>query len=161
MACRGGSRGGAQRPLTLSCASTVVSMATDVVYVPVSLVDTLLQKARPRLVARMASADMISVQEAAELTGETESMVRRWIARQDCIAVSVSRLPMRLPRWQFEDSILLWIGPISFALGARTSNGWAVLSFLEAPQDGLDGRTPRQALEQGDAARVLAVATFQ
>lgn len=161
MAFGGTSRGGARRSLTLPCASTVVSKVTAVVYVPVSLVDALLRKARPRLVARLASADMISVQEAAVLMGETESMVRRWIARQDCIAVSVSRLPMRLPRWQFEDSVLLWIGPISRALGARSSNGWAVLSFLEAPQDGLDGRTPRQALEQGDVAQVLAVTTFQ
>lgn len=103
---------------------------------------------------------MISVEEAAALMGEKESIVRRWIARQHCIAVTAPGLPMRLPRWQFEDSVLLWIGPISRTLNGRTSNGWAVLSFLEVAQDGLDGRTPRQALEQGDVGRVLAVATF-
>lgn len=108
----------------------------------------------------MASADMITVEEAAALMGEKESMIRRWIARQHCIAVTARDLPMRLPRWQFEDSLLLWIGPVSRALNGRTSNGWAVLSFLETPQDALDGRTPRQALEQGDVERVLVVASF-
>ena len=91
--------------------------------------------------------------------GETESMVRRWIARQDCIAVSVSRLPMRLPRWQFEDSVLLWIGPINRALGSERAMAGRSL-VLEARKM-VSTDTPRQTLEQGDVAQVLAVATFQ
>ena len=45
---------------------------------------------------------------------------------------------------------------ISAALG--TTEGWALLSFLESPHGALGGLTPRQAIEQGRADRVAAIA---
>ncbi len=103
---------------------------------------------------------MISVEEAASLVGEKDSTIRRWISQGHCIAVTAPGLGTRLPRWQFEDHLLLWIGPICRLLDANWENGWQVLSFLETPNGGLAGRTPRQALEQGDVEGVLAVASI-
>ncbi len=103
---------------------------------------------------------MISVEEAASLVGEKDSTIRRWISQGHCIAVTAPGLGTRLPRWQFEDHLLLWIGPICRLLDANWENGWQVLSFLETPHGGLAGRTPRQALEQGDVEGVLAVASI-
>ena len=45
---------------------------------------------------------------------------------------------------------------ISAALG--TTEGWALLSFLESPHGALGGLVPRQAIEQGQADRVAAIA---
>ncbi|MDH4392551.1 MAG: hypothetical protein QE285_14150 [Aquabacterium sp.] len=42
------------------------------------------------------------------------------------------------------------------ALG--TTDGWALLSFLETPHGALEGATPRAAIEQGRAERVLEIA---
>lgn len=109
------------------------------------------------MVARLRSADMISVAEAASLLGEDESAVLRWIKQGRCVALSLQGYETRLPSWQFEGDLLLWIGPVSEVLEA--SNGWQVLSFLETPLDGLEGRTPRVALEQGDVEQVLSIAS--
>ncbi len=72
------------------------------------------------------------------------------------MAVDVQGRAVRLPRWQFDEDVLLWMGQIIRALDA--SDGWEVLSFLETPHGGLDGRTPRVALEQGDVEPVLVMA---
>lgn len=109
------------------------------------------------MVARLRSADMISVAEAASLLGEDESAVLRWIEQSRCVALTLHGHETRLPIWQFAGDLPLWIGPVSEALEA--SSGWEVLSFLETPYDGLDGRTPRVALEQGDVDQVLALAS--
>lgn len=89
--------------------------------------------------ARLNSADMISVEEAGSLMREQDSAVRRWIARGHCIAVTAPGLGTRLPRWHFEDQLLLWIRPICRALDANREDGWQVLSFLETPHGGLGG----------------------
>lgn len=109
------------------------------------------------MVARLRSADMISVAEAASMLGEHESAVLRWIEQRRCVALTWQGHETRLPIWQFAGDLLLWMGPVSEALEA--SKGWQVLSFLETPLDGLEGRTPRVALEQGDVERVLALAS--
>lgn len=57
------------------------------------------------------------------------------------------------PRWQFEPSLRAALGQIADAL--ETKDGWTLLSFLETPQGALEGRTPRQAIEQGQLDRVL------
>ena len=80
-------------------------------YVPASSVRALLRQGRPYTQARLDCADMISVEEAASLVGEKDSTIRRWISQGHCIAVTAPGLGTRLPRWQFEDQLLLWIGP--------------------------------------------------
>lgn len=60
------------------------------------------------------------------------------------------------PLWQFEPAMLATLPRVSAALG--TTNGWALLSFLESAHGELGGRTPRQAIEQGEADLVIQVA---
>ena len=127
-------------------------------YAPASSVRSLLRQGRAQIEARVIAADMISVEEAASMMGEKVVAIRRWIALGHCIAVSSPGVGTRMPRWQFSEELLLWIGPIMQALG--TKSGWPVLTFLETPHGGLEGRTPRTALEQGDVELVLAVAAI-
>lgn len=117
----------------------------------------LLRQGRPTMEARASANDMISVAEAAGLVGESVTTIRRWISDRHCFAVATRGRVWRLPYWQFDVDLLPWIGPVCEALGA--TSGWQVLWFLETPHGGLDGRTPRAALEQGDVCRVLMVAT--
>ena len=60
------------------------------------------------------------------------------------------------PLWQFEPAMRAALPRLSAALG--TTNGWALLSFLESAHGALDGRTPRQAIEQGETELVIQVA---
>lgn len=132
------------------------STSSDSDYLPASTVRELLRQGRPESERRLRAADMISVHQAALLVGESVPTVSRWIASRKCIGVRIPGQPMRLPIWQFADDLLLWISPIAQALQAKS--GWQLLSFLESPHGGLSGRTPRQAIEQGEVERVLAVA---
>ena len=107
---------------------------------------------------RLASADMIGADEAAELHGCGVRQVQTLCRTMRIIGL---KIPGRvtawtLPRWQFQEAILPHIPEIAKALGAR--DGWAVLRFLEAPLGGLDGLTPREALERGQHDRVLQLA---
>ena len=63
---------------------------------------------------------------------------------------------VRLPRWQFEPMVWKTVSRLSTALG--TTEGWALLSFLESPHGALGGTAPRLALEQGEADLVIAIA---
>jgi hypothetical protein len=99
---------------------------------------------------------MMSIQDAAALVGESVSTVRRWVAAGRCIGLASPGDAMRLPSWQFQGEVLLWIQSIGQALEA--TNGWHILSFLETPHGGLGGLTPRQGLEQGNVELVLALA---
>ena len=48
---------------------------------------------------------------------------------------------------------------LTAALG--TTEGWALLSFLKLPHGGLNGITPRQAIEQGQSGRVIKIAEHE
>ena len=61
-----------------------------------------------------------------------------------------------MPKWQFEPPIWNALPRSSAALG--TTEGWALLSFLESPHGGLDGMTPRAAIEAGEVERVIQLA---
>lgn len=124
-------------------------------YVSAPKVRALLRRSAPYRVERLRAADMVSLQVAASLLGEQVSTVKRWVAVARCVGVPTQGQSMRLPRWQFDEDLLLWIGPIAAEL--RTTSGWILLSFLETPHGGLSGRTPRQAIEQGDIESVMAL----
>lgn len=109
-------------------------------------------------VQRLAAADMIGADEAAELHGCGVRQVQTLCRTMRIIGL---KIPGRvtawtLPHWQFQEAIIPHIPEIAQALGAR--DGWAVLRFLEAPLGGLDGLTPREALERGQSDRVLQLA---
>jgi hypothetical protein len=61
-----------------------------------------------------------------------------------------------VPRWQFEPHIWPLVPKLSAALG--TTEGWALLAFLEMPLGALGGVSPRTAIEQGQGARVVDIA---
>ena len=105
----------------------------------------------------MSSADMLSIDEAADVTGASRVTIKAWIRSLHCIAVSNRRCGLKLPRWQFEPNVWPALKPLATALG--TTDGWQSLVFLETGALALGGQTPRAALEQGvSMQRILAIA---
>ena len=101
---------------------------------------------------------MIATDEAAQLLGTTRVTINAMLEAGRCIGVSNLRRDFKLPRWQFEPEI--WPVLQLLAKNLDTTDGWQLLSFLESPSAGLDGKTPRAALEQGvSVERILALAT--
>lgn len=106
--------------------------------------------------ARLAADDMVSTDEAAKLAGTSRVTINSWIAKGRCIGLSQTKRGFRLPKWQFEPSV--WPVVPKLAAALSTTEGWALLAFLESPHGALDGATPRAAIEQGLAERVLDIA---
>lgn len=102
---------------------------------------------------RIMAADMLKVADAANAVGATARDIRQWVADGRCVGVSTASKAMRLPQWQFDLDVWPWIRSIAYGLG--TTDGWSLLNFLESPSGALNGRTPRQALEQGEPTRVI------
>ena len=109
---------------------------------------------------RIAAADMLTTEEAAELTGVSRVTINAWIKQNRCIGIANLRRGFKLPKWQFETQVFELIQPLFEALG--TTDGWSVVSFLENSQEALDRRTPLVALEQGESAeRILQLAVAE
>jgi hypothetical protein len=109
---------------------------------------------------RMDAADMLSIEEAAEVAGTSRNEIEAWIKSHRCVAVSNLRREYKVPSWQFAANVWPVLQSLTSALCA--TDGWQVLAFLETPAPALDGQTPRAALEQGVAAqRILALATAE
>ena len=103
---------------------------------------------------RIAAADMLTTEEAAELTGVSRVTINAWIKQNRCIGIANLRRGFKLPKWQFEPQIFELIQPLFEALD--TTDSWSVLAFLENSQEALDRRTPLVALAQGESAeRIL------
>lgn len=105
---------------------------------------------------RLDSADMVSTNEAAQLADASRVTVNSWIAKGRAIGLTQTKRGFRMPRWQFEPRMWAALARLSAALG--TTEGWALLAFLESPHGGLGGVAPRQAIEQGQVERVIALA---
>ena len=105
---------------------------------------------------RLQAQDMISTDEAGELVNTSRVTINAWIAKGRAIGLTQTKRGFRMPRWQFEPRIWEALPHLSAALG--TKEGWALLAFLESPHGGLGGRTPRQAIERGEVARVIELA---
>ncbi len=133
-----------------------MTTSPDTLYASVAQTKALLKQSLPARTARLQAADMVSTAEAAELAGVSRITIAKWISTGRCIGLTQLKRGFRLPNWQFEPAVWDVLPALTAALG--TPEGWAVLSFLESPQAGLEGRTPRAALEQGQAERVLALA---
>jgi hypothetical protein len=106
--------------------------------------------------ARLAADDMVSTDEAARLAGTTRVTINAWIAKGRCIGLPQVKRGLKLPAWQFEPSFWPVVPKLSQALD--TNEGWALLAFLESPHGALGGMTPREAIERGQAGRVLEIA---
>ncbi|MGV8805076.1 MAG: helix-turn-helix domain-containing protein [Polaromonas sp.] len=109
---------------------------------------------------RVAAADMLTTDEAADLAGVSRVTINAWIKQGRCIGISNLRRGFKLPKWQFEPQVFELIQPISNALGV--TDGWALLAFLENSHEALDRRTPLVALDQGEPAeRILQLAVAE
>ncbi len=107
---------------------------------------------------RISATDMVTTNEAAELSGTSRLRVISCIKSGQYIGVRHLSRSFKVPKWQFEPFALPAIQAISHALA--TTDGWEILSFLETPHEALHGLTPRIALEQGvPCARVVDLAT--
>lgn len=125
-------------------------------YVSAAQTSALLNSSLASRRERLAAADMINTDEAALMVGSTRVTINAWIAKGRCIGLTQSKRGFRLPKWQFEPVIWDHLAKLSAALG--TTDGWALLTFLETPQGALDGVTPRVAFERGHGSRVLSLA---
>ena len=125
-------------------------------YVPAAEVRALLAGSLAARQQRLAAADMICTDEAAQLVATTRVTINAWIAKGRAVGLTQTKRGFRMPRWQFEPSMWEALPKLSAALG--TTEGWAMLSFLESSHGALDGRSPRQAIEQGQTDRVIEIA---
>lgn len=117
----------------------------------------LLASSLPARQKRLEAGDMISTDKAADMTGTTRVTVNAWIAKGRAIGLTQAKRGFRMPQWQFDSPMWDILPKLSNALG--TVEGWALLSYLETPLGGLNGATPREAIERGAGARVVELAT--
>ena len=99
---------------------------------------------------------MVTTDEAAVLAGASRVTVNAWIDKGRAIGLTQTKRGFRLPKWQFDQPLWELIPALSAALG--TKEGWALLAFLETPHGALDGKTPRQVIEQGRGDKVIELA---
>jgi hypothetical protein len=128
-------------------------------YVSLEETRALLSASRAARKARLAAEDMVSTAMAAKLVNTSRVTIDAWIIEGRCIGLSQNRCSFRLPRWQFAPKLWPLIPKLCAALG--TTEGWALLAFLESPHGALGGITPRAAIEQGHGTRVLAIAEHE
>jgi len=128
-------------------------------YAPADPVLSLISHGLAARQHRLSADDMLSVEEAACLVGASRATINTWIAKGRAIGLSQTKRGFRMPKWQFEPTMWGALQRMSSALG--TTEGWALLSFLESPNGALDGRTPRQAIEQGQAEQVIRLAEHE
>jgi hypothetical protein len=105
---------------------------------------------------RLEAGDMVSTDEAAQMTGTSRVTMNAWIANGRAIGLTRTKRGFRLPKWQFDVPMWDTLPKLSMALG--TTEGWALLAFLESPHPGLDGVTPREAIERGMQDRAVTLA---
>lgn len=105
---------------------------------------------------RLEAGDMVSTDEAAQMTGTSRVTMNAWIASGRAIGLTRVKRGFRLPRWQFDAPMWDTLPKLTKALG--TKEGWALLTFLETPHAALDGATPREAIERGMQDRAVTLA---
>lgn len=128
-------------------------------YLPAAEVRALLANSLAARQQRLAADDMISTDEAAQLAQTTRVTINAWISKGRAIGLTQTKRGFRMPRWQFEPAMWAALPRLSAAMG--TSEGWAMLSFLESQHGGLNGIMPRQAIEQGQTDKVIALAEHE
>jgi hypothetical protein len=116
----------------------------------------LLGRGQAACVARLAVGDMLSAAEAAALTGANVASIDALIAEGHRIGLPQPKGGFQLPSWQVGHAFLPVVPKLAKALS--TTEGWALLAFLESPHGALDGARRRAAIERGQGERVLAIA---
>lgn len=125
-------------------------------FVSVAATKALLADSLAMRQQRLDAGDMVSTEEAAQMTGTSRVTMNAWIASGRAIGLTRVKRGFRLPKWQFEVPMWEALPKLTKALG--TAEGWAVLTFLETPHPGLDGATPREVIERGLQDRAITLA---
>lgn len=128
----------------------------DTNYVSLSQTRALLAGSFAGRQRRLEADDMMTTDQAAAHAGTSRVTINAWISKGRAIGLTQTKRGFKLPQWQFEPALWAVVPELSKAIG--TTDGWALLAFLESPHGALDGATPRQMLEQGQRERVLAIA---
>ena len=128
-------------------------------HAPTAVTRALLRLSKPHMRARLQAADMVTVKEACGLAGLTADAIRQRAADGKMLGLKGAGLGLRLPRWQFSEPMSSAMPKVISGLG--TVDPWSVLSFLESPHGAFGGRTPRVAIEHGEAERVMVLAASE
>lgn len=147
------------KPRIVRPSRKAVPQGRDAEYASAEETQALLAGSLAARSARLAADDMLSTDEAAALAGTTRVTINAWIAKGQCIGLTQTKRGFRVPKWQFEPGFWPIVPKLSRALG--TTDGWALLAFLETPHGALGGATPRSAIGQGRAQRVLDIAGYE
>lgn len=131
-------------------------MAKTTNYVSAAEAHDLLASGLAARQRRSQAEDMMSTKEAAEFLGKSRATIIAWITKGRAIGLRQGGRGFRMPRWQFKPN--MWEAMLQLAAALGTKEGWALLAFLETPHGGLDGLTPREAIEQGQGKRVVELA---
>lgn len=117
--------------------------------------DGLEKEARRRFRARLDAADMISVDEAARILDVNSQVIDDLVRTRCLLGVRAPGEAWRIPAWQIVEPLRSELPAI---LDALDLDAWGALAWLETALGGLDGRTPRTAVEQGQGTRVVMLA---
>ena len=138
-----------------------VEFDTQVVRLPDGELDVVLHA--PAAASAMAKPatkrdDLVDLNEASRLSGSTASRLVAWARAKypRVVAIEDTAEEFLFPYWQFDPMVWAVVPDLAKELGA---GGWTTMLWLQTPLGALSGRSPRQALEQGEPpASVLAVA---
>lgn len=147
------------RPAASAAKKPVKSTTSRSEYLSVGETSRLLTDSIEWRVRRLAAPDMLSTDEAAELLKTTRVTINNWIKDGRCLAVEGPTRGRKLPHWQFAPAVFEHLPEVLVALGEDAS-GWMQLLYFETPSPALGGRSPRQALEQGEFERVVRLAAL-
>ncbi len=139
--------------------ATAVPSSTSADFLSAAETQALLHSSLTFRQQRLLAPEMLSTDDAAALVGTSRVTINAWVAKGRAIGLTQTKRGLKLPAWQFEPRFWDVLPALSRALG--TTDGWALLAYVESPLGALDGRTPRQAIEQGQAERVLALAAHE
>jgi hypothetical protein len=100
---------------------------------------------------------VLGVAEVAQLLGLTRDAVDKRRKRERLVAVDLGRHGWRYPAFQFTGNRLL-VGLEEALEALRPEDGWVALSFFLEEAEELGGRTPAEALADGETEAVIEVA---
>jgi hypothetical protein len=105
-----------------------------------------------------AAGGLLPVSRVATILGISRQAVDKRRKADQLLAVSVGKRGYLYPACQFEDEKIIE-GVAKILPKMKTLSSWSALRFLVNVNDRLEGRTPIQALHQGEIERVAGAAS--
>lgn len=105
-----------------------------------------------------AAGGLLPVSKVAAILGISRQAVDKRRKADRLLAVSVGKRGYLYPACQFEDEKIIE-GVAEILPKMNTLSSWSALRFLVNANDRLEGRTPIQALHQGEIERVVGAAS--